>query len=340
MSINDTEFIRILASIIAQSAPLLLAVTGETITERAGVINLSLDGSMMLSAMSAFVVAYTFSGWLGDRGISGQFLPVMAGLLVAALAGALVALLIAWGSIRLKRDQVAIGFVLTLLLTDMANFLGQNFTRLPGPRVKHMPIPLLTDIPVIGPMFFRHDLLIYFSFTVVLLAWLWMYRTQPGLQMRGVGERPEAAFVRGITVNRVRYLYTAIGGALVGLGGAAYSLDIKIGWSDNHILGVGWIALAIVIFGGWRPFRGAMGALLYGITRALAQVLQTSFPQVPVVLFNTLQWLLMLGVLLLVGSDSIQRLVLLAPNWARRPLANLLRVSPPAALGTAFLEES
>ncbi len=339
MSVNDTQFVRILASIMAQSAPLLLAVTGETITERAGVINLSLDGSMMFSAMGGFVVAYVVGGWLTDAGITGHFLPVMAGLAVAALLGALVALLIAWGSIRLKRDQVAIGFVLTMLLTSMANFLGQGFTRLPGPRVKHMPIPILSDIPVLGPMLFRHDLLIYFSFLVVVAAWWWMYRTQPGLQMRGVGERPEAAFVRGITVNRVRYLYTAIGGGLVGLGGAAYSLDIKIGWADNHILGIGWIALAIVIFGGWRPFRAAFGAILYGITRALAQVLQTSFPAVPVVLFNSLQWLLMLGVLLLVGSDAIHRLILFAPRWAQRPLGNLLRVAPPAGLGTAFIEE-
>lgn len=339
MSVNDTEFVRILASVVAQSAPLLLAVTGETITERAGVINLSLDGSMLFSAMAGFVVAYRLGEQLEATGVTADFVPVMAGLAAAALVGAAAALLIAWGSIRLKRDQVAIGFVLTLLLADMANFLGQNFTRLPGPRVAHRPIPLLSDLPVIGPMFFRHDYLIYFSFLVVIVAWAWMYRTQPGLRMRGVGERPESAFVRGIRVNGVRYLYTALGGALIGLGGAAYSLDIKVGWSDNHIAGVGWIALAIVIFGGWRPFRAASGAFLYGITKALAQVLQTSLPGVPVVLFNSLQWLLMLGVLLLVGSDSIQRLVLYAPKWAQRPLSDLLRVAPPAGLGTAFIEE-
>lgn len=340
MTVNDTQFVRILASIIAQSAPLLLAVTGETITERAGVINLSLDGTILFSAMTGFVVAYATGGLLTEAGLTGDFLPVMAGLAAAALIGALAALLVAWGSIRLKQDQVAIGFVLTLLLADMANFLGQNFTRLPGPRVKHMPIPLLSDIPVIGPMLFGHDLLIYFTFIVVAIAWVWMYRTQPGLRMRGVGERPEAAFVRGIKVNRVRYLYTALGGSLVGLAGAAYSLDIKLGWSDNHTLGVGWIALAIVIFGGWRPVRAALGAILYGITRALAQSLQSSFPEVPVVLFNSLQWLLMLGVLLLVGSEGIQRMVLLAPKWAQRPLAELLRVAPPAGLGDAFIEET
>ncbi len=339
MSINDTQFVNILASIVAQSAPLMFAVTGETITERAGVINLSLDGTMLFSAMTGFVAAYTFGNTLTAGGVEGDFLPVMVGLGAAALVGMLVALLIAWGSISLKQDQVAIGFVLTLLLADFANFLGQNFTRLPGPRVKHMPIPLLSDIPILGPVLFGHDLLIYFAFLSVVATWLWLYRTQPGLRMRGVGERPESAFVRGIKVNRVRYLYTAIGGALVGLGGAAYSLDIKLGWSDNHILGIGWIALAIVIFGGWRPIRAALGTILYGITKALAQVLQQSFPQVPVVLFNSLQWLLMLGVLLLVGSESIQRLILFAPRWAQRPLANALRVAPPEGLGSAFLED-
>ena len=170
-------------------------------------------------------------------------------------------------------------------------------------------------------------------------AWWWLYRTQPGLQLRGVGERPQSAFVRGVPVNRLRYLYTAVGGALVGISGAAFSLDIKLGWSDNHILGIGWIALAIVIFGGWHPVRGAAGALLFGLTKYLATVLQQSFPQVPVVLFNALQWLLMLGVLLMVGSDFSKRLINIAPAALQRPLSRMLRVAPPEGLGQAFLEE-
>jgi ABC-type uncharacterized transport system permease subunit len=250
---SDPLIPRILGSIIAQSAPLMLAVTGETITERSGVINLSLDGSMMLSAMVGFVVAYESSSLLGTP---GDTLPVLLGFAAGAIVGAAAALIVAWGSISLKQNQVAIGFVLTLLLADLANFIGQNHTRLPGPSVPPLGIPILKEIPVLGPIFFNHDLLIYFTFLVVAVATWWLYRTQPGLRMRGVGERPEAAFVRGVGVNRVRYLYSAVGGALVGLGGAAFSLDIKLGWSDNHILGMGWIALAIVIFGGWRhPVR-------------------------------------------------------------------------------------
>lgn len=336
---DQAQMIIILASIIAQSAPLMLAVIGETITERAGVINLSLDGSMLIGAMAGFVVAYRVSGPLAAAGITGDTLPVLIGFAAAALIGALVALLVAWGSIRLKQDQVAIGFVLTLLLADLANFLGQQYTRIPGPRVAHMPIPYLSDIPVLGPMFFRHDLFIYFTLVVVGVTWWWMYKTQPGLKMRGVGERPEAAFARGVKVTPTRYAYAAVGGALVGMAGAGYSLDIKLGWSDNHILGIGWIALAIVIFGGWRPVRGALGAILYGITKALAQILQRSFPEVPVVLFNSLQWLLMLGVLLLVGSQGIHRLIDLSPRWLQGPLARALRVAPPKGLGRAFIEE-
>jgi simple sugar transport system permease protein len=317
----------------------MLAITGETITERAGVINLSLDGTMMFTAMAAFVTALRLGGLLEAAGIMGDFLPVVAGYVAAALLGGLIALIIALGSIRLRQDQVAIGFVLTLLMADLANFLGQNFTRMPGPSVKHLSIPLLRDIPILGRILFDHDLVIYLTFVIVAAAWWWLYRTQPGLRMRGVGERPASAFARGVNVTATRYIYTVIGGALVGMAGATYSLDIKLGWSDNHILGVGWIALAIVIFGGWHPVRGALGAILYGATKTLATSLQQSFPEVPTVLFNTLQWLLMLGVLLLVGGDALRRIVEYMPKPLQRPLAQALRFAPPEGLGEVFSEE-
>ncbi len=336
---TDAVLVLALASIVAQSAPLMLAIVGETITERVGVINLSLDGTMLISAMAGFVVALKTSQALGGPEVVGNTIPVLAGLAVAALLGAVAALLIAWGSIQLKQDQVAIGFVLTLLLADLANFIGQKYTRLPGPSVAYMPIPFLRDIPILGRVLFSHDLLIYATFLIVGLAWWFLYRTQPGLQLRGVGERPESAFVRGVPVNRLRYLYTALGGSLVGLAGAAFSLDIKLGWSDNHILGIGWIALAIVIFGGWHPVRGAFGALLFGLTKYLATTLQQTYPAVPAVLFNTLQWLLMLLVLLMVGSDISKRLVDAAPRPLQRPLARILRVAPPKGLGQAFIED-
>lgn len=334
---NDSQVVVILASIIAQSAPLILAILGETITERGGVINLSLDGTMLLAGMTGFVAALKTQEAMGTE---FDTIPVLVGFAAAGLVGALAALLIAWGSIRLKQDQVAIGFVLTLLLADLANFLGQSFTRIPGPRVGHLPIPGLSKIPILGPLFFEHDAFIYATLIMVGLVWFWLYRTQPGLKLRGVGERPESAFVRGVAVNRLRYLYTALGGALVGMAGAGFTLDIKLGWSDNHIAGIGWIALAIVIFGGWHPVRGALGALLFGMTKYIATILQNNLPGVPTVLFNALQWLLMLGVLLMVGSDFTRRLLLVAPEPLKQPLARILRVAPPQALGRAFVEES
>lgn len=323
---NESELINILDSIVRNSAPLIIAVTGETITERSGVVNLSLDGTMLMAAMLGFVVGLE----------SGN---VWLGFLAGAAIGALFALIIAFGSIRLRQNQVAIGFVLALLGTDLSAFLGQNYTRIPGPAVQHLGIPFLKDIPIVGPILFDQDLVVYFSFVLVFISWWYLNRTQQGLHLRGAGERPEAAFARGVQVNRVRYLYTIIGGALVGIAGASYSLDIKIGWSEGHTEGLGWIALAIVIFGGWSPIGGALGALLFGATKALVTVLQRTFPEVPVVTFNALPWILMIAVLLLAGSNALERLVSFMPESIQPSLRRLLRVRPPMALGTTFDEE-
>lgn len=322
----DQAFILTMASVVLASTPLIIAVCGEILTERSGIVNLSLDGSMLMAAMTGFVVALkTDSIW--------------AGFLAAMLIGAAFASIIAFGSIRLRQSQFAIGFVLTLLGDDLAAFLGQNYTRIPGPVVKHFAIPLLEDIPVIGPIFFNQSPVVYFAYILVGVTWFFLFRTQPGLHLRSAGERPEAAFARGISVNRQRYLYTILGGAIVGIAGAAYSLDVKIGWSDGHIRGFGWIALAIVIFGGWSPIRGAFGAMLFGATKALATFLQRRFPEVSVVAFNAVPWVLMITVLLLVGSDFSERVITMAPERLQRPLQRLLRISPPKALGSTFVEE-
>lgn len=319
----DSELIAILASILLQASPLMIAVVGETLSERVGVVNLSLDGSMLLAAMTGFIAAY----------LSGSLL---LGFLAAALVGALFGLIVAFASIQLKQSQVAVGFVLTLLGADLSAFLGQNYTRLPGPYVSKLPIPILKDIPILGPVFFNQDPVVYFALALVAFSWWWLFHSQPGLQLRSVGERPEAAFARGIATNRLRYLYVLVGGGLVGLAGAAYSLDIKIGWSEGHTLGLGWIALAIVIFGGWSPVRGAFGALLFGATKALATYLQRAYPEVSVVAFNALPWLLMIAVLLLVSSRLNERFEHRLPEGLRRPIRRLFNVAPPAALGKEF----
>ncbi|MDX2138953.1 MAG: ABC transporter permease [Chloroflexota bacterium] len=321
----NEELINLLNSLVATATPLVIAGIGETITERAGVVNLSLDGKLALTAMAGFVIAV----------LTGS--PII-GLMVAMVVGGFVAWIIAFADIQLRQDQVAIGFVLTLLAADMAQFLGQGFTGDPGPVLPYMPIPLLRDIPVVGEVFFAHNPLVYVSYGLVFLSWWWLFRTRAGLAHRAVGERPEAAFARGTDVNRQRYLYTIIGGMLVGLAGAAYSLAIKPGWTNPPAMrGDGWIALAIVIFGGWHPFRVVFGAYLFAGLRALTSAIQrTPDIEIPLVLLNALPWALLIVTLLLVSSGAIERLLRALPRPLQKSLRGVLRSDPPAALGTRF----
>jgi simple sugar transport system permease protein len=309
-----------LASIVAAAAPLVYAVVGETITEKAGVINLSLDGSIMLSAMSGFAASYlTGSVWVG-------FLAAMA-------VSAAIAALIAFASIELRLNQIAVGFVLTLLAADLASFLGDSYVGEQADHVEPMAIPWLSDIPFLGPVFFDHNLSVYGSFVVLAAAYLFMYRTRRGLELQGVGERPEAAFARGIPVNKLRYLYTIVGGALVGVAGAAFSLDVKLGWREGLTQNFGWIALAIVIFGGWHPVRAAMGCYLFGALQTLALKLQPVLPDLSQIL-PIMPFALMIFTLLLVYLDWFRRLGDRHPGWRR-----LLASDPPSAIGTPFRRE-
>ncbi len=309
-----------IVSILLASAPLIFATLGEAITEKAGVINLSLDGSIMLSAMAGFGVALTTgSVWLG--------------FIAAALVSMAVALLIAYSSIALRLNQVAVGFVLTLLCTDLSTFLGNPFVRVQGPAVPHMPIPILKDIPFLGPIFFTHDLVVYGSVLLIFAAYWFMFKTRRGLILQGIGERPEGAYSRGVPVTRLRFFYPARGGALVGIAGAAYSLDVKLGWSYRHTAGLGWIALAIVIFGGWHPYRVAFGAYLFGVLQIVALKLQSVVPNLAQVL-PIMPFPLMIFTLTIVYSDRLGRLLDKAPR-----LRGILRSDPPSALGTPFEQE-
>lgn len=325
----DFDFlIHTLSSVVSASVPVVLASIGETISEKAGIINLSLDGSIALSAMTGFAVAFT----------SGS---VALGFLAGMAVGALVALLIAFASITLRQEQVAIGFVLTLLCLELADFLGTPFVRQPGPSAPHTPIPYLSDIPILGPILFEHDITVYLSIVSIGITWWWIYKTQPGLQLRGVGERPESAFARGVNVNLLRYIYTTVGGALVGLAGASYSLSIKLGWSHRHTFGIGWIALAIVIFGGWNPWRVAAGSYLFGLLKALGSILQRNpaFSNVPTQIFSSAPFALMIFALLLVNSEGVDRLLELLPPQLARRIDQTIRGRPPAGLGKPFRQE-
>ena len=307
-------------TVIAGAAPLIYATIGETITEKAGVVNLSLDGSLLLSAMAGFAGAY-----LTDN--------VIVGFLAAAAASAVVALIIAYAGIDLGLNQIAVGFVLFLLASELSALLGGPFVREPGPAVPKLEIPLLADIPFFGKALFQHNLSIYGSFALIAIVYWFFYRTRPGLEMQAVGERPEAAFARGVSVRATRYLYTLLGGALVGIGGAAFSLDQKFGWSEGHVRNYGWIALAVVIFGGWHPIRVALGCYLFGALQVVALKLQPVFPGLSQVL-PILPFPTMILTLVVINRPGFRAL---GDRFVS--LRKFLASEPPAALGTNFEQQ-
>lgn len=324
-----SQFLAILTVAIATATPLVFAGLGETLTERAGIINLSAEGTILLAAMTSFAVAKTCEGW-------GLVPSLLLGFGSAALVGAAVALIVAVGSLALKQSQIAIGFVLTMLCADLSSFWGNAFVRIPGPTVPSFKLPLLQHLPILGPLFFQSDLLVYASYGLIALMWVYLYRTRDGLMLRAIGEQPAAAFVRGAQVMGLRYLYTALGGALLGIAGAAFSLDFKAGWSHRHTAGYGWIVLAIVIFGGWDPLRVALSCYLFGILQSLASVSQSILPEVPTQVFTVAPFVLMIVFLVATSSRSLEGFLNRLPPPLERAISPWLRNAPPAALGKPF----
>jgi len=329
----DSSLTNSIGSIFAWAGPVIFGVMGETITERAGLMNLSLNGSLILTAMVGFAVAtVSHSFW--------------AGFLAAALVGALVALLIAFMSIGLKQSQVAVGYVLAIATKSLAYFLGAPYVGKPVMLLPQVVIPVLSDIPFIGPILFKQTLLTYFSYLLIFVCYIYIFKTHQGLMLQGIGEKPSAAYVRGANVNLLRYLYTGIGGALVGVGGALYSLSVKT-WNGqlSGFDGIGWIILAITIFGGWHPLKGALGSYLFVLLQYLGIVLQPLMPNVNSRIFQVAPFPLMILALLFVNvgnADWVDRTLAGLPDNVRKSLSKVLRAlrtSPPAALGIPFENE-
>jgi simple sugar transport system permease protein len=331
---NDAALITSIAGVLAAAAPVLFAVIGETISERAGVLNLSMNGMILLSAMGSFAVALATNS-------------VALGFLAGAAIGAFIAFVVAFASLTLRQSQVAVGFVLAQLCRDLSYFLGNPIMGKVGPRISQVPIPVLERIPVLGTIFFRQDVMTYLSFMLIVLAWFFIFKTRPGLVLRGVGERPAAAYIRGANVNRLRYLYAVIGGAIAGLAGPIYSLSIKAGWKGtiSGLDGIGWIVRSITIFGGWKPFRAAFGAYLFAFLQWLGLVLQPSLPSVPSQVLQVAPFPLMILTLLFVNignAEWVDRSLARLPENVRRDIAKVLRAlnaTPPAGLGTPFEKE-
>ena len=253
------DLIIILQAGVASGTVLLFATIGEIFAERSGVMNLGVEGMMLIGAMSAFsVTVSTGNPWLG--------------LLVAMLAAGLLSQIHAFLTITLQSDQVVSGLALTFLGTGISLVLGEGLSK--AGTIALLPVitlPGLSQIPIIGPILFTNqNILVYVGYLLVPIAWYYINRTRPGLHLRSVGEYPAAADALGISVFRMRYLYVFVGGVLAGLGGATISLAISPGWfSELTTGGQGWIAVGLVIFAQWDPVRAAVGSYAFGALRRL-----------------------------------------------------------------------
>ena len=267
---SATVLIGILASGIRLATPYLYAAIGETFGQRSGVLNLGVEGQMLLGAFGAFYVAFiTQSLWLG--------------LLASIVVGALMGLAMAFVSINLKAQQGISGIGFYLFGLGMSDLL---FQKLLGTveTVRGFPpvdIPLLSDIPVVGEIFFSQNILVYAAFALVPIAWFLLNKTTLGLKIRAVGENPEAADSLGVSVSRVRYFTVTLGGILSAIAGASLSVALLNVFQQNMTSGVGFIAVALVYFGSWRPFGVLLGALLFSMVNSLqlwVQVLGIPIP--------------------------------------------------------------
>ena len=244
----------ILAAGVTSGTILVFAAIGEIFAERSGVLNLGVEGMMLIGAVAGFsIAASTGNPWLG--------------VIAAMLAGGALSLLHGVMTIHLRADQVVSGLALTFLGTGLARVLGEGLSSTGS--INQLPIwtiPGLSDLPVLGPIFFtRQSVLAYVAYLLVPIAWFWIERTRPGLHLRAVGEYPAAADAQGIGVYLTRYCYVFVGGLLAGLAGAAITLAVSPGWfGDQTVNGRGWIAVGLVIFARWSPLRAAFGAVLFG----------------------------------------------------------------------------
>lgn len=313
------EFLNsVLTITIRAGTSLMFATIGEILTERSGILNLGVEGTMLMGALSAFVtVFYTHS--------------LVLGFLVAIGIGGLLALLHAFLTTTMRANQVVSGLSITLFGTGFSSFLGQrlgpatNNFRLVGLRAERIA-PLSPEwaenIPILGA-FLNQDILTYIVYLLIPVAWFFLYKTRQGLWLRAVGENPQTADAMGINVIKTRYLYTIIGGMLIALGGAHLSLSYTPGWSENITGGRGWIVIALVIFSMWNPARAVWGALLFGGINAVQFRLQASGTSIPASFLNMLPYIGTIAVLVLM-------------TWWE---ALSKKVGAPAALGTSYMRE-
>lgn len=313
---NDGLLITMLVSGIAYGTPLLLAGLGELLAERSGVLNLGVEGMMLVGAVCAF--------WASNRtGLPGALALAFA-VLVGTLAGALMASLHAFAAVTLRVNQIVSGLALTILggAVGLSSYLGQ-LGGLAGQTGKHQFRDLdllgLGDLPAVGPLLFDHNLLVYASWALTLAVGWYLYRTRPGLNLRAVGEDPRAADAMGVPVARYRYVHTILGGAFAGVAGAFYSLVVVPTWTDGMTAGAGWIAITLVIFSFWRPGWLLVGAYVFGVAMSVGSNLQARGVELAPELFSAIPYVMTVVALVVASSVLAHR-----------------RIGAPAALGEPY----
>ena len=296
----------LVASLMVAATPILLAAIGELVVEKSGVLNLGVEGMMITGAISGFAAAV----------LTGS---PMVGFLCAAIGGAALSVIFAILTQYFLSNQVATGLALTLFGLGLSAMLGQSYVGIKPPVSAKLDLPLISDIPVIGPILFSHDFTVYAALTLVTGVWFFLKYTRGGLILRAVGESHDAAHALGYKVVRVRILAIMFGGACAGLGGAALSLVRVPQWTEGMTAGAGWIALAIVVFASWKPARVLLGAYLFGGVAVLQLNLQAAGVSIPVEYLSMSPYLI-----------TIIVLVVMSTNRAKSAL------NAPAALGRVF----
>lgn len=283
----------VMLTVMTAATPLLFAALGELVTEKSGVLNLGVEGMMVVGALAAFAVASS---------TGSTSLGIMAG----ALAGAALAFVFAFLTLTMMANQVATGLALTIFGIGLSALVGTGFVGVALEPLGKLDIPGLSSIPVIGPVLFGQDVLVYFSFVMVGVVMWFLNSTRAGLILRAVGVSHSSAHAIGLQVLRTRYLATLFGGAMSGLGGAYLSLSYTPMWAENMTAGRGWIALALVVFSTWRPARLLAGAYLFGFITVVQLHAQSAGFDVPSQVMSMLPYLATILVLVIISRDKIK----------------------------------
>ncbi len=299
----------ILLTIFTAATPLLIAALGELVTERSGVLNLGVEGMMIMGAVSGFAFAiYTGNPYIGALG--------------AIIVGMLFSLLFAFLTISLVTNQVATGLALTILGLGLSGLWGEAFVGIPGVKLEPIIIPLLSDIPFFGKLFFQQDLIFYLSIALLIGVSWFLFNTRAGLVVRAVGDSHTSAHALGLSVVKTRYLAVMFGGACSGLAGAHLSLVYTTQWIENMTAGRGWIALALVVFASWRPNRVLVGAYLFGAVGIVQLHIQAMGFKIPTQFLSALPYIATIVVLVIISQNR-----------------RLTMMNTPASLGKGFVPD-